>query len=304
MATILSMVNFKGGVGKTTLSVNIAACLAQEFSQRVLLVDLDPQANASIWLLGPENWQKVAGADLKRTAYGLFFGNLSPDAIAIPYAGRGKRESNLEKLHLIPSSYKMIVLEHNIVERLHRQDSDNRYVPNSEYGYLRASMQQFHAHYDYIIYDCPPNIYYVTRNAIRSCRFIVMPCIPDTLSTFGLKLLISRANYLITQLRRHNEPDVSAELLGIAVNKFRQVNELKRGLDELIATVQDMKSTRKYTIVTPQTTVFGYAVRDLIAHSEAVHAGKPLCLHKPRSDAYQDVKALTAGIHASVQEWA
>ncbi len=82
MATIVSMVNFKGGVGKTTLSVNIAACLAQEFAQRVLLVDLDAQANASVWLLGPEKWRSVSGPDmLNRTSYGFFTGKLSPDAI-------------------------------------------------------------------------------------------------------------------------------------------------------------------------------------------------------------------------------
>ncbi len=98
-------------------------------------------------------------------------------------------------------------------------------------------------------------------------------------------------------------PRSSATMLGVVVNKFKQVNELKRGLDELIATVDDMRLTKKYSIVTPKTTVFTYAVRDLIVHSEAVHAGKPLCLYKPRSDAYQDVKALTAAIHTAVQEW-
>jgi chromosome partitioning protein len=304
LATVLSMVNFKGGVGKTTLSVNIAACLAQEFGQRVLLVDLDAQANASIWMLGPERWRSISGPDLNCTSYGLFFGNLSPDAIVVPYEGGGKNNPCMPQLHLIPSSFRMIVLENNIVERLHRQKSDGRYVLDSEYGYLHESIRPLHDRYDYIIYDCPPNIYYVTKNAMRSCRFIVMPCIPDTLSTFGLKLLVSRANHLITQLVRRKEVDVSAALLGVAVNKFKQVNELKRGLDELIATVEDMKSTGRYTIVKPQTTVFSYVVRDLIAHSEAVHAGKPLALHKPSSDAYKDIKALTAGIHSAVQEWA
>jgi len=297
------MVNFKGGVGKTTLSVNIAACLAQEFAQRVLLVDLDAQANASVWLLGPERWRSVSGPDqTNRTAHGFFTGKLSPDAIMVPFPDGGKKGSSLPGLHLIPASYHMIILEHAIVEKYHRQKNGNRYVPHSEYGYLRHSIRQFHDQYDYIIYDCPPNIYYVTRNAIRSCRFILMPCIPDTLSTFGLKLLVSRANHLVTQLQRQNEPEVCAAMLGVIVNKFKQVNELKRGLDELISTVDDMKKTAKYSIVTPRTTVFSYAVRDLIVHSEAVHAGKPLCLYRPSSDAYQDVKALTASIHTAAQE--
>jgi chromosome partitioning protein len=50
---IISLVNFKGGVGKTTLTVNLAACLAKERDKKVLIVDLDPQSNSSIWLLGP-----------------------------------------------------------------------------------------------------------------------------------------------------------------------------------------------------------------------------------------------------------
>ncbi len=272
--------------------------------RRVLLVDLDAQANASVWLLGPEKWRSVSGPDrLNRTSYGLFSGKLSSDAITAPYDSAGKKGLSLPGLHLIPASYHMIVLENHIVEKYHRQRNDQRYVLHSEYGYLNDTMSQFIDQYDYVIYDCPPNIYYVTRNAIRSCHFILMPCIPDTLSTFGLKLLVSRANHLVMQLKRHNEPEVFASLLGVVVNKFKQVNELKRGLDELIATIDDMRLTRKYSIVTPGTTVFNYAVRDLIVHSEAVHAGKPLCLYKPRSDAYQDVKALTAAIHTAVQEW-
>ena len=70
---IISLVNFKGGVGKTTLTVNLAACLAKEHDKKVLIVDLDPQSNSSIWLMGPALWSELNSEDLfKKTTAAMF----------------------------------------------------------------------------------------------------------------------------------------------------------------------------------------------------------------------------------------
>ena len=70
MTKIISIINLKGGVGKTTTTVQLAECLASEFSKKVLVIDLDPQTNATIALIGEDKWQEVS--KLKQTLFHLF----------------------------------------------------------------------------------------------------------------------------------------------------------------------------------------------------------------------------------------
>ncbi|MGA1368773.1 MAG: ParA family protein [Blastocatellia bacterium] len=85
----ISFVNLKGGVGKTSLSVNIAACLAYHFGQKVLLIDFDAQSNASIWLMGVERWNLINSVR-GRSVYGAFLPGASPvDNNIGPSGGRG-----------------------------------------------------------------------------------------------------------------------------------------------------------------------------------------------------------------------
>src|SRR5215470_16456254 len=73
----ISFVNFKGGVGKTSLAVNVAACLAHDLSQKVLLVDCDSQSNASIWLMGLTRWN-LRNSAVGKSIFGAFLPNLPP----------------------------------------------------------------------------------------------------------------------------------------------------------------------------------------------------------------------------------
>lgn len=296
MAVIISIINFKGGVGKTTLAVNLTACLAHQFKRRVLLIDLDAQANASTWVLGSAKWQLVAGRKkLNDTSYGLFTGKLTADKIQTPY--QAPETGFIPQLDLIPASFHQIKLEDFITKRKDMALINERYVKDSEFRILSSKIHEFADDYDYIIYDSPPNLYSVTKNSLVSSDFIIVPCIPDTLSTFGLKLLIHESNSLIKRLTDGDDQADRPLFLGVLINRLKKTKEHTHGLDKINAVIDAFRQSDQFPTVTDRTIVFDkFPVRALAAHAEAVSAHKPLCLSAPNSSAYSDVKALTQAL--------
>lgn len=177
---IISLVNFKGGVGKTSLAVNLAACLAHNHSQRVLLVDCDLQSNASIWLLGFSDWNFI-NSNHGRTIRGSFMPNALPlrQRIVRNVLGRKLPGGLNLSLDLLPATYELFDFEESNLE-------ENFYLRfNDELDSVRDE-------YDYIIFDCPPNLFKASQTAIFASREIYVPCNPDLLSAIGLNLLISK----------------------------------------------------------------------------------------------------------------
>lgn len=177
---IISLVNFKGGVGKTSLSVNLAACLAHTHNQRVLLVDCDLQSNSSIWLLGFSKWHYI-NEKRGQTIRGSFI----PDGL--PLRSRIIRRvlshniatGPILNLDLLPATYELFDFEESKLE-------DNFYLRfNDELNTVRDE-------YDYIIFDCPPNLFKASRTAVFASNEIYVPCNPDHLSAIGLNLLMGK----------------------------------------------------------------------------------------------------------------
>jgi cellulose biosynthesis protein BcsQ len=140
MARILAITNQKGGVGKTTTTVNLAACLA-ELKQRVLLVDLDPQANATMGCGIDKN-------RLTRTVYHLLLGMAAVDAVLIPAPSC--------HCHIVPANRELAGAE---VELVSIDDREHR---------LQRALQQVEADYDYILIDCPHALNLLTARCARA----------------------------------------------------------------------------------------------------------------------------------------
>jgi len=167
MARILAIVNQKGGVGKTTTAINLAAGLALA-EKRTLLIDLDPQGNATTGL-------GVNKAELQRTIYHVLLeGTPIGDVI---------RPTMLPFLHLVPSDIDLVGAEIELVSQDHRE------------GRLKGAIETVTHAYDFIIIDCPPSLGLLTLNALAAadsalvplqCEYYAMEGLAHIIKTIGL----------------------------------------------------------------------------------------------------------------------
>ncbi len=189
MAKIISLINLKGGVGKTTTTVQLAECLAYMFQKRVLVIDLDPQTNATIALIGEDNWLDLQSN--KRTVFHLFDDKINNTNNFSILTAIKKRVSNLSlsRLDLLASS----------IDLIHIQDQ-MREIPNRSNvlasDVLKAEIEKIESKYDYILVDCPPSLGLVTENGLRISDYYLIPTIPDKLSTWGIPQIIQQIGKL------------------------------------------------------------------------------------------------------------
>ncbi|EMD30011.1 ParA family protein [Amycolatopsis azurea] len=173
---ITSVVNQKGGVGKTSLSVGAAAALAER-GRRVLLIDLDPQGHATTELLGLDE----VAPDMPSLAKALtkvWKGPIEELAVRHPRSNLGRGGA----FDVIPTSPGMF----DLIRRL-----DQFRVP----GWQLARVIQF-ANYDHIIIDCPPALDVLTNNALAASHGILVPVQPDRTSIRALRLLSDQVRYV------------------------------------------------------------------------------------------------------------
>lgn len=182
MATVISFINLKGGVGKTTLTVNIGATLAKLHEKRVLLVDLDPQTNATVSVITQEQWRERSLS--KQTIYNMFndYVNCSEDFNIRDAIISGVSE--IHNLDLLPSSLELIEIQDEIPKL------SNQYVNSVDV--LGNCLSAVKEEYDYILIDCPPNLGTITLNGITISDFYIVPTIPDILSGIGINMILRR----------------------------------------------------------------------------------------------------------------
>ena len=147
MTRILALANQKGGVGKTTTAINLSAALAAD-GKRVLLVDADPQANASSGL-------GVDIRDLQASIYECLVNGLDPHEAVI--------KTEVEHLDLIPSHIDLVGAE---IEMLNLPDREQL---------LKRVLQQVRGDYDYILIDCSPSLGLITVNALTAADSVIIP---------------------------------------------------------------------------------------------------------------------------------
>lgn len=213
MATVISTINLKGGVGKSTTTVALAEMLSSEFEKRVLVIDLDPQTNATSMLIGDKRWGEL-------NKEGNTLAQLFKDALSKPE----ERKFDLQRtrqiqvgnvtqvptVDLLSSSLDLI----DIQDRLYSMDR-GRFHAGDPTDLLRRAIKPVIDEYDYVLIDCPPNLGIITLNGLRISHGYIIPVIPDVLSTYGIPQIISRVSDFAVDIGEDIEP------LGIVVSKYR-----------------------------------------------------------------------------------
>lgn len=179
MGRIIAIANQKGGVGKSTTAINLAACLAEK-EQKVLIVDIDPQGNATSGL-------GVSKDDVENTIYQVMLGTISADDAI--------QKDVFDNLDVLPSNVNLAGAEVELID-----------VENREY-ILKNILYDIKDRYDYIVLDCPPSLSMLTVNAMTAADTVLVPIQCEYYALEGLTQLI----HTINLVKRKLNPELELE---------------------------------------------------------------------------------------------
>ena len=226
-ATIISMVNQKGGVGKTTSSINLGACLAEQ-GRKVLLVDLDPQGALSAGL-------NISHDEDQVTVYDLMLDNTSSIHAAI-------KHTNVSGLDMVPANIDLSAAEIQLVNEVGREQT------------LGRALRPVRGEYDFIIIDCQPSLGLLTVNALACSQGVIIPMECEYFSLRGLALLTDTVEKVRDRI------NFDLDIVGILVTMFdRRTTHAREVMDRVVEVfgdrVFDTVITR--TVRFPETSVAG-----------------------------------------------
>ncbi|PBC22308.1 MULTISPECIES: AAA family ATPase [unclassified Mesorhizobium] len=288
---IVSVINYKGGVGKTTVTANIAAELAMR-GKKILIIDLDPQTNLTFSFIRPADWEKnfAERRTIKESFDSLLEGKnfditkliYAPSRVKVALAGRGNIDIICSHLGLINVDLELATLlgganmrqsKQNFI-RVHRRLADGL-----------AEMED--DAYDVVLIDCPPNFNIVTKTAIVASDYILVPTRPDYLSTLGIDYLIRNVASLVADYNDYAKegPAVTEEIqpatIGIVFNMIQERSEAPISAQQTY--MQQVRRQSGLTVFT------SYIKRNDTLFASAPESGVPVVLQSHSGGTYRSV---------------
>ncbi|MFA8439655.1 ParA family protein [Pueribacillus sp. YX66] len=175
MGKTLAITNQKGGVGKTTTSVNLGACLAH-LGKKVLLIDIDPQGNATSGV-------GIDKGDLDKSIYDVLVDDVAADTVI--------QQTKVDNLDLLPSTIQLAGAEIELVSTISREIR------------LQRALAKIEQHYDYIIIDCPPSLGLLTLNALTASDSVLIPVQCEYYALEGLSQLLNTVRLVQKHLNKN-----------------------------------------------------------------------------------------------------
>ena len=251
----IAVINQKGGVGKTTSSVNLAAALA-EAGRKVCLLDLDPQAHASLHL-------GISAVDGEASMYEVLCGNASLE--------QARCVIN-DQLSVVPSNLDLAAAELELAGEVGRE------------MILRDRMQEEDADFDYQILDCPPSLGVLTVNALVAVSEVFLPLQPHFLALHGLSKLLRTIE--VVSRRLNSDLRLSGVMLCMYDSNTRLAAEVSTDIDEFF---QASKGGREFF---GGARFFDTRIRRNIRLAEAPSFGQSIFQYAPQSNGAADYQAL------------
>lgn len=289
---IVAVINYKGGVGKTTVASNLAAELAFR-GKKVLLVDTDAQASLTFSFITPDQWDtKYKESKTIKSWFDAISQGIEPpslkDFVITPASANAVVKSKGGRIDLICSHLGLINVDLELATLLggvNMQQAKRNYI--KVHGKLRAAIADLAetSDYDIVLIDCPPNFNIVTKNAIVASEKILIPAKPDYLSTLGIDYLHRSVNDLVREFNEYAELDtdtqnISPDILGVVFTMI----QITSG-QPIAAQRQFMSQTKRLGVKTFDT----YFRENKTIFSDAPQNLRPVVLNYYSAGTHSDV---------------
>lgn len=199
---VVSVINYKGGVGKTTITANLASEMVCR-GKRVLVIDLDPQTNLTFSYMKVEKWSKIYE---KSKTIKYWFDSIIDGTKPVPrFKDLVVNENGVD---LICSHLGLIDVDIELAAGL-TGNTERQHKKNfvKTYSYIKNELKKLENEYDIVLFDCPPNFSIVTKNALIASDFYIVPAKMDYLSTLGINQLKNHVDNLVEQFNNYIEEE-------------------------------------------------------------------------------------------------
>ena len=276
--TIIANINQKGGVGKTTSSINISAFLAKQ-GHKVLLIDLDPQANATMTCLGNKDDEKESSPPVNPDSiigtHALLIDQIKKKEFSFShYIIKAHFETFENTLDVMPSNIRLSEAEITLSQQPCREEIMTK-------AFQRFSNDMYN--YDYVMIDCPPSLGVLTINAFVASQFLLTPVDASAYSLEGLVALVNSLQDVNTVFH------LNRQFLGFFFAKFSKHEQVYQESYKLVSQVGQENFIEQF-------------IRKDTKIEQAPYQNKSIVDYAPDCSAYQDYEALTNEIQKRIKK--